>query len=126
MVIGIRSDRKDSYSKRMQSRIANSFRRIMTGDGAVDTGCPLKVLRTDAAREIPLFKGMHRFLPALILLQEGGSYRQVPVRHFPRKAGKSKFHLGNRLWGPFADCFAYRWMRSRYIRYKVAEDSTKF
>ena len=126
MVIGIRSDRKDSYSKRMQSRIANSFRRFMTGDGAVDTGCPLKVLRTDAAREIPLFKGMHRFLPALILLQEGGSYRQVPVRHFPRKAGKSKFHLGNRLWGPCADCFAYRWMRSRYIRYKVAEDSTKF
>ena len=96
----------------------------MTHDGAKDTGCPLKVIRTDAARRLPLFKGLHRFLPALILLQEGGTYKQVPVRHFPRQAGKSKFHLWNRLWGPFADCFAYRWMRPRYINYTVSENNT--
>ena len=121
MVMGIRAERKDSFFKRLQSRIANGFRNMMTHDGATDTGCPLKVLRTDAARRLPLFKGMHRFLPALILLQEGGSYKQVPVRHFPRTAGKSKFHLWNRLWGPFADCFAYRWMKKRYINYSVGE-----
>ena len=121
MAMGIRAERKDSPFKRLQSKIANGFRRMMTHDGATDTGCPLKVLRTDAARRLPLFKGMHRFLPALILLQEGGSYVQVPVRHFPRTAGKSKFHLWNRLWGPFADCFAYRWMKKRYINYSVGE-----
>lgn len=124
MVIGIRANRKDTAFKRIQSRIANSFRRMMTGDGATDTGCPLKVLQTGAAKRLPLFKGLHRFLPALILLQEGGAYKQVPVRHFPRTAGKSKFHLWNRLWGPFADCFAYRWMRPRYINYTVAEKNT--
>ena len=124
MVIGIRANRKDTFFKRIQSRIANLFRRMMTGDGATDTGCPLKVIRTDAARRLPLFKGLHRFLPALILLQEGGTYKQVPVRHFPRQAGKSKFHLWNRLWGPFADCFAYRWMRPRYINYTVSENNT--
>lgn len=43
--------------------------------------------------------------------------KQVPVRHFPRVAGKSKYHLCNRLIGPFVDCFAYRWMRKRYINY---------
>ncbi|MGN0202071.1 MAG: glycosyltransferase [Candidatus Cryptobacteroides sp.] len=123
MVIGIRAERKDSFHKRAQSKIANSFRRMMTGDGAADTGCPLKVLRTDAAKRLPLFKGLHRFLPALILLQDGGSYKQVPVRHFPRQAGKSKFSLLNRLWGPFADCFAYRWMRTRYINYTVSENN---
>ena len=121
MATGIRTDRKDTGFKRFQSGFANGFRRIITHDGAEDTGCPLKVLRTDAARRLPLFKGMHRFLPALILLQEGGSYVQVPVRHFPRTAGKSKFHLWNRLTGPLADCFAYRWMKKRYINYTVAE-----
>jgi len=119
MSIGIRADRKDSFFKNLQSKIANGFRRMMTHDGAIDTGCPLKVLRTDVAKRIPLFKGMHRFLPALVLLQEGCTYVQVPVRHFPRVAGKSKYHLWNRLWGPFADCFAYRWMKPRYVNYKV-------
>ena len=121
MVTGVRAERKDSVFKLVQSRIANGFRRMMTHDGATDTGCPLKVLHTDAAKRIPMFKGMHRFLPALVLLQDGGCYKQVPVRHFPRTAGKSKFHLWNRLWGPFADCFAYRWMKPRYINYTVGE-----
>lgn len=119
MVIGVRAGRKDTLSKRLQSKIANGWRRMMTGDGALDTGCPLKVLHTDVAKRLPLFKGMHRFLPALVLLQDGGTYKQIPVRHFPRTAGQSKFSLRNRLVGPFMDCFAYRWMRPRYINYKV-------
>lgn len=123
MVIGIRANRKDSFFKNMQSKIANGFRKMMTHDGATDTGCPLKVLHADVAKRIPMFKGMHRFLPALVLLQEGGSYEQVPVRHFPRTAGKSKYHLWNRLIGPFNDCFAYRWMKPRYINYKVGDDN---
>ena len=109
--------------KRIHSKKANCFRNMMTHDGAKDTGCPLKIIRTDAAKKIPMFKGMHRFLPALILLQDGGSFGQVPVRHFPRTAGTSKFHLWNRLWGPFADCFAYRWMKPRYINYSVGKDN---
>ena len=121
MVVGIRGSRKDSPFKKVQSVIANGFRRMMTHDGAVDTGCPLKVLHTDVARKLPMFKGMHRFLPALVLLQDGGSYRQVPVRHYPRTCGKSKYSLRNRLWGPFADCFAYRWMKSRYCSYEVGD-----
>ena len=122
MVMGIRTGRKDSFVKNMSSRIANGFRRMMTHDGVEDTGCPLKVLRTDYAKRIPFFTGMHRFLPALIQLQEG-QVKQVPVRHFPRIAGKSKYNLANRLIGPFKDCFAYRWMRKRYINYQVAENN---
>ena len=64
MVIGIRANREDSLSKKIQSKIANSFRRMMTSDGITDTGCPLKVIRTDYAKRIPFFKGMHRFLPS--------------------------------------------------------------
>jgi dolichol-phosphate mannosyltransferase len=120
LVTGIRVNRKDTFVKNMSSRIANAIRRSFTHDGASDTGCPLKVIRTDVARRIPFFKGMHRFLPALVQL-DGGRVKEVPVRHFPRLAGASKYHLWNRLLGPAADLLAYRWMRSRYIRYQVAK-----
>ena len=120
LVMGIRTGRKDGFVKRMSSKIANGFRRSMTHDGVEDTGCPLKVIRTDYARRIPFFTGMHRFLPALIQLQNG-RVKQIPVRHFPRTAGVSKYHLWNRLAGPFKDCFAYRWMKKRYINYEVKE-----
>lgn len=120
LVMGIRANRKDTFFKRIQSKIANGFRRMMTGDGVQDTGCPLKVMHTDYAKRIPFFTGMHRFLPALIMLQNG-RVRQVAVRHFPRTAGVSKYHLWNRLIGPFEDCFAFRWMRKRYFNYRVVE-----
>ena len=120
LVTGIRVGRKDSVWKRLQSRIANGWRRLFTHDGVSDTGCPLKLIRTDLARRLPLFDGMHRFLPALVQL-EGGRVKLVPVRHFPRTAGKSKYHLWNRLWRPFVDCFAFRWMKSRHISYLVAQ-----
>jgi len=122
MVMGIRQNRKDSFVKGISSKIANGFRRFMTKDGIEDTGCPLKILRTEYARRIPLFTGMHRFLPALIMLQNG-TVKQVPVRHFPRVAGESKYNLANRLVGPFIDCFAYRWMRGRYINYSVSTNN---
>ncbi len=122
LVMGIRTHRKDTGFKKFQSKFANGFRRMMTHDGVQDTGCPLKVMHTDSAKRIPFFTGMHRFLPALILLQEG-RIKQVPVRHFPRTAGVSKYHLWNRLVAPFMDCFAYRWMKKRYICYRVAADN---
>ncbi len=122
MVMGIRTNREDPFVKRISSKIANGFRRFMTKDGIEDTGCPLKIMKTDTAKRIPFFTGMHRFLPALILLQDGW-IKQVPVRHFPRMAGKSKYNLGNRLVAPLIDCFAYRWMKSRYINYQVTENN---
>ncbi|MCC8019515.1 MAG: glycosyltransferase [Rikenellaceae bacterium] len=121
LVMGIRTGRKDSFVKNASSKIANGFRRMMTGDGVTDTGCPLKVMRASYAKRIPFFTGMHRFLPALILLQDGGKVKEIPVRHYPRTAGQSKYHLWNRLAGPFKDCFAYRWMKKRYINYTVSE-----
>lgn len=123
LVTGIRKQRHDSYSKLIQSRIANSFRRMLTHDGATDTGCPLKILHTDCAKRIPFFTGMHRFLPALIKLQKDGCYYEVPVRHYPRCAGVSKYHLWNRLIRPLVDCFAYRWISSRYINYQISQSN---
>ena len=120
LVTGVRANRKDSFVKNMSSKIANGIRRSFTHDGMDDTGCPLKVIKTDFAKRIPMFKGLHRFLPAMILLQEG-KITQIPVRHYPRIAGQAKFGVWNRLIGPLTDCFAYLWMKRKYINYKVAK-----
>ena len=120
LVTGVRADRKDSFVKNMSSKIANGIRRAFTHDGMDDTGCPLKIIKTDYAKKIPMFKGLHRFLPAMILLQNG-KITQVPVRHFPRVAGEAKFGLWNRLLGPLLDCFAYVWMKKKYINYEVKD-----
>lgn len=119
LVTGVRVNRKDSFKKNLSSLFANGIRRSFTQDGMDDTGCPLKVIKADYAKRIPMFKGLHRFLPAMILLQNG-KIKQVPVRHYPRIAGKAKFHLLNRLAGPLLDCFAYLWMRRKYINYNIA------
>lgn len=120
LVTGIRAKRKDSIVKKLSSKIANSIRRSITHDGVSDTGCPLKIIRTSVARKIPFFKGMHRFIAALVQL-EGGKVKEVPVSHFPRIAGQSKYHLWNRLVGPTVDLMAYRWIRNRYIRYEISK-----
>lgn len=119
-VIGVRTKRKDTLRKRLQSLLANGIRRALIDDGIIDTGCPLKVMVTEAAQRIPFFDGMHRFLPALIQLQ-GGVVRQVPVRHFERTAGQSKFNIFNRSLKPLQDAFAFRWMRSRFIHYVIEQ-----
>ena len=118
LVTGVRADRKDKFVNNISSKIANGIRRTFTHDGMDDTGCPLKVIKTDYAKRIPMFKGLHRFLPAMILLQNG-KIIQVPVKHFPRTAGTAKFGLWNRLIGPLMDCFAYLWMKKKYINYEI-------
>ena len=120
LVQGVRQDRKDSFVKNASSVIANKIRRMFTHDGMDDTGCPLKIIRTDVVKRIPMFNGLHRFLPAMVLLQKG-KILQVPVRHFPRIAGKSNYNLWKRLLGPLSDCFAYLWMKKKYINYSIDE-----
>ena len=120
LVTGVRANRKDSFVKNMSSTIANGIRRSFTHDGMDDTGCPLKVIKTEYAKNIPMFKGLHRFLPAMILLQNG-SIKQIPVQHFPRIAGEAKYGLWNRLLGPLMDCFAYLWMKKKYINYTIVK-----
>ena len=118
LVTGVRSIRKDKFVKNISSKVANGIRRAFTHDGMDDTSCPLKVIKTDYAKRIPMFNGLHRFLPAMILLQNG-KILQVPIKHFPRIAGTSNFGVWNRLFGPLVDCFAYLWMKKKYINYEI-------
>ena len=75
----------------------------------------------DAVRALPLFVGMHRFLPTLIKMQ-GGTVTEVPVGHRPRKHGTTKYGMWNRVWRSLVDAFAVRWMQRRALHYRVREE----
>jgi glycosyltransferase involved in cell wall biosynthesis len=120
-VAGYRVQRHDSAWKRLQSRIANAVRNRLNRETIRDTGCSLKAFRAEAVRDLPLFNGMHRFLPTLVKLY-GGSVAEVPVRHRPRRSGRTKYGMWNRVFRSFADALAVRWMQRRQLRYHVSEE----
>jgi len=113
-VCGVRRKREDDWVKRISSRVANRFRNRVTGDTISDAGCTFRALKAETLREIPVFNGMHRFLPTLLRLQ-GYKVVEILVNHRPRTRGKSKYGIGNRMFRGFIDCFAIRWWRRRCV-----------
>jgi glycosyltransferase involved in cell wall biosynthesis len=124
MVVGIRIDRQDTWVRRASSRIANRVRSAVLKDGILDTGCSLKVFRRDLARAFPRFQGLHRFLPALAMIQ-GAGVKQIPVRHRPRRAGRTKYNVGNRLGRGIADLIGVLWLQRRWAPYRVSYEAPK-
>ncbi len=120
-VVGYRADRHDTPWKRLQSRIANGVRNWLNHETIRDTGCSLKAFRAEALRELPLFNGMHRFLPTLVRMR-GGTVTETPVRHRPRRHGRTKYGMWNRVFRALADAFAVRWMQRRVLRYRIREE----
>ena len=120
-VAGYRVDRLDTRWKLVQSRIANAVRNRLNRETIRDTGCSLKAFRAPAVRALPLFNGMHRFLPTLVKLQ-GGTVAEVPVHHRPRRSGRTKYGMWNRVFRSLVDAFAVRWMQRRALRYHVTEE----
>jgi dolichol-phosphate mannosyltransferase len=121
MVIGVRVNRADTWSRKMQSKIGNGVRNWITGDQITDTGCSLKLARREAIDRVRLFTGMHRFLPTLVRYA-GYKVVEMPVNHRPRQFGQSKYGAMNRAFRGLADCFAVRWMGKRMLNYQVRED----
>ena len=92
-VLGLRANRQDNFIiRKLPSWIANWLIRKVTGVKVRDMGCTLRAMRRDLAEALPLYGEMHRFVP--VLAQHcGGRLCQVPVRHHPRTAGKTKYNL---------------------------------
>ena len=112
---GVRSKRHDTFLRRFSSKVANGFRTWITGDQVSDSGCGIRVVRRTALREIPVFNGMHRFLPTL-LRGQGYTVVEMPVNHRERMRGTSKYGVHNRLWRGIRDCFGIRWYLKRAVR----------
>jgi len=118
LIAGWRAKRKDTWLKRMSSKIANAVRGGLLGDATPDTGCGLKVFPREMFLGFPAFDHMHRFLPALTI-RAGGRVVSVEVNHRPRERGQSKYGLFNRLWVGIVDLFGVMWLKSRPVRVRV-------
>ena len=120
VVTGFRAERADGWVRRASSRVANSVRNRLSGDRIVDVGCSVRVFPRRAMLEAVRFEGMHRFLPTLFRI---AGYRVVerPVGHRPRRAGRSKYGIHNRLWRGIADLFVVRRLVRRSVRYELRD-----
>lgn len=105
LVGGVRLERRDSALRRVSSRIASRVRRLVLGDEVSDIGCSLRVVRTRYLRRVKLYGGLHRFLPILLAL-EGARVAERPVTHRPRRFGRSKYGVWNRLGPALVDLAA--------------------
>ncbi len=121
VVCGVRARRQDSWLRKISSRIANGARNWMTAESISDVGCSLRAYRTEYLRLLPVFDGMHRFLPTLLRLN-GARIREIEVNHRPRRFGRSKYGVNNRLWRGIADLFGVRWLQKRWIDRSVARE----
>ncbi len=111
---GYRARREDVWSKRIGSRLANAVRNRILRESVRDTGCTLKAFRAEWARTLPMqFRGMHRFIPALMALA-GARIAEIPVNHRPRAGGQSKYTNWGRLKETLWDLWAVRWMQKRH------------
>jgi len=120
LVAGHRVNRRDTWLKRISSRIANRTRGALLKDNTPDTGCGLKLIKRDAIIKVPFFDHFHRFLPALVL-RDGGRIVSVPVNHRPREKGRSHYGLHNRLWVGIVDMLGVIWLQRR-ARAPVADE----
>lgn len=93
VVVGIRNKRKDSFLKKLPSKIANFLIRKATKLNIKDHGCALKVFKNTIAKELKLYGEMHRFIGLLAYLN-GARVSEIKVNHQHRIHGKSKYGLG--------------------------------
>ncbi len=123
LVCGYRVSRQDSWSKCATAAIANAVRGWFVGDGVRDTGCTIKVMRRECVAALIPFKGMHRFIPALVK-GAGFTLAEQPVRHRARRFGESKYGLANRAFRATADMFGVRWFLTRRFEHQRGSDGT--
>jgi glycosyltransferase involved in cell wall biosynthesis len=110
----------DSWVRRASSRIANAVRNKVSGETISDAGCCFRAFRRECVANIKFFKGAHRFLPTLIKM-EGFTVVEIPISHAQRQAGQSHYGVWNRLFKSSGDLLAVRWMKTRLIRYQLAD-----
>ena len=118
---GWRRDRKDPWSKRISTRIANEVRNLWTMEDVRDSACGFKAFRRECLEAIVPFDGMHRFMPTLFRMR-GFRVCEVPIPHHPRRHGASKYNIRNRLFRGLWDLWGIRWLKKRRLSYRVIEE----
>lgn len=121
VVCGYRARRRDTWSRRAASKIANRIRRLFLSDGVRDTGCSVKVFRKSSVDLLVPFNGLHRYLPALFR-RAGLHIVEVPVNHRPRTRGTSKYTNWERALRGIHDLIGVSWMLRRLVLLPALEE----
>ncbi len=118
-VHGMRSKRQDNAIRMISSKIANNIRNFALGFSVKDSGCAFNVFKKECVRNIPVFEGMHRFLPELVR-NVGFAIDEVPVNHRKRMKGVAKYGVLNRLLVGLWDLIGVHWYlkRSKSIQWE--------
>lgn len=111
----------DTVLRRVSSQVANRVRNWISDESIHDSGCTFRAFRRECLRGLVLYRGFHRFIPTLLRMR-GYRVIEVPVRNRPRRYGESKYGVLNRVFVATTDLLVVRWMKSRLLRYEVAEN----
>lgn len=114
-VNGYRAHRKDSFVKKISSKIANYTRKKILGDSFSDVGCGLKAFRKKCLKGAVYFEGFHRFLPTFAEMK-GNKICEIEVNHHPRIHGKTKYGTFDRF---------FKGIRTLYIMKKLKKELGK-
>jgi dolichol-phosphate mannosyltransferase len=120
VALGYRHKRRDSWSKRMISHLANCGRNFLLGQSITDTGCSVRVFPRALALQLPLFQGVHRFFGPL-MLREGCRAVEVPVSHRCRAFGCSHYNIWNRSLSVMLDLVGVAWLLRRPLACQVLQ-----
>lgn len=124
MANGYRQERQDTAVRKIASRVANGFRNAVTGKTVRDVGCSTRAFRRECLEALVPFRGMHRFMPTLVQMA-GFTLGEEAVNHRPRRGGRSKYGINNRLWVGLADTFGIYWLRKRAFPFHIGTEGSK-
>ncbi len=121
--LGWRMKRRDVWSKRVISKVANRVRNVVLAQSIRDTGCSVRIYPRSIALRLPVFHGFHRFIGPL-LIREGCRIVQLPVNHRPRQHGRSHYNIWNRSLKVFMDLFGVAWLMRRPVRFELHDEGS--
>lgn len=124
VVWGYRDKRNDPLIKLISSKVANFVRNKLTNENIRDVGCPLRVIKKEYLDKLKLFTGLHRFMPTLCKM-EGAKVVELEINHLPRRYGRSKYNIWNRVFRSFVDLLAVKWMLKRHLGYEIVESTSQ-
>jgi glycosyltransferase involved in cell wall biosynthesis len=91
LVSGWKKTRRDPPNKRIPSRFFNYVTRLVSGIRLHDFNCGLKAYRTEVVHSVRLYGELHRYVPLLAKWEGFHRIGEKPVRHHPRRYGRTKF-----------------------------------
>lgn len=110
---GWKKVRHDPFIKKYSSRFFNFVTKVLSGIKIHDFNCGLKAYRKEVVENIKVYGELHRYIPVLAKWQ-GFTITEIPVKHHPRRYGKTKFGI-SRFFKGFIDLVTVIFL-TRYVK----------